>query len=56
MRHERVDAQRLKAPVAANAKLKKLRAEPHLSAAAQRIERTWAVVGGDPTISLRQKA
>jgi integrase len=31
-------------------------APEHLSAAAQRIERTRAVVGDDPTNSLRQKA
>ena len=31
-------------------------APEHLSAAAQRIERAWAVVDADSTISLRQKA
>jgi hypothetical protein len=36
--------------------LKKLLAEVHLSAAAQRIERVWGVVDGASTISLRQKA
>ena len=31
-------------------------APEHLSAAAQRIERVWGVVGGGSTISLRQTA